>query len=68
MNLTDDSQVLLPDGDAGRAIRDAYLADERTTLAALAAQISRGDEAVQSVEAQARAWRIATIARLDPFA
>jgi hypothetical protein len=56
VNPTDDPQALLPDGDAGRAIRDAFLADERTMLAALAAQISRGDEDVHDVEVQARAW------------
>ncbi|HKU87369.1 MAG TPA: hypothetical protein VJV77_13630, partial [Casimicrobiaceae bacterium] len=51
-----DRQTLLPDGDAGSAIRDAFLADERATLTALAAQVSQGDDAVRGVEAQARAW------------
>jgi len=36
MNADDDSTVLIPATPEGAAIRDAYLADERSTLVALA--------------------------------
>jgi len=56
VNPIDDARALLPDAEAGSAIRDAFLADERTTLAALATQISLGDDAVRGIEAHARGW------------
>ena len=53
---THDTGALLPDAPEGEAIRDAFLADERTTLAALATQVSQDDDAVRAIGAQARAW------------
>jgi proline dehydrogenase len=49
----------LPEGPEGAAIRDAFLADERTTLVALAAQVTQvtqDDDAMRAVAARARAW------------
>jgi hypothetical protein len=40
----------------GAAIRDAFLADERATLVALASQITQTDADVRAIGAQARAW------------
>ena len=48
--------ALIPDTPEGAAIRDAFLADERTTLVALAAQVTHEDGANHAVIAQARAW------------
>ena len=47
---------LLPDTPEGAAIRDAFLADERALLAALAAQLTQTDAETRAVAAQARAW------------
>ena len=47
---------LLPDMPEGAAIRDAYLADERTTLVALAAQVTQPEADVRAIGARARAW------------
>jgi RHH-type transcriptional regulator, proline utilization regulon repressor / proline dehydrogenase / delta 1-pyrroline-5-carboxylate dehydrogenase len=49
-------RALIPDSRAGAAIRDAFLADERTTLIALAAQIGQDERAERIVAAKARAW------------
>jgi RHH-type proline utilization regulon transcriptional repressor/proline dehydrogenase/delta 1-pyrroline-5-carboxylate dehydrogenase len=48
--------ALYPDTPEGAAIRDAFLADERATLVALAAQVTQDDAAVHAIGAQARAW------------
>ena len=48
--------VLIPGGPEGAAIRDAFLADERATLAALAAQLSQAGDVTRAVGARARAW------------
>src|SRR6478752_7312882 len=47
---------LLPDTPEGAAIRDAFLADERATLVALASQITQIDADAAAIGAQARAW------------
>jgi len=47
---------LLPDMPEGAAIRDAFLADERATLVALASQIAQTDADVRAIGTQARAW------------
>ena len=47
---------LLPEMPEGAAIRDAFLADERSTLVALASQIAQTDADVRAIGAQARAW------------
>ena len=48
--------VFIPQAREGAAIRDAYLADERTMLVALATQASQDDAANHAVIAQARSW------------
>ena len=48
--------ALIPAGPEGAAIRDAFLADERSTLVALAAQVTQDDGAGHAIAAQARAW------------
>jgi len=53
---TRDPGALLPDAPEGEAIRDAFLADERTTLAALATPVAQDDDAVRAIGAQARVW------------
>ena len=53
---SDRTKAPIPDTPEGAAIRDAFLADERTMLVALAAQVSQDDDAVQAIRAQARAW------------
>ena len=46
-----------PDTPEGAAIRDAFLADERAMLVALAAQVDAGRDAeTRAIAAQARAW------------
>lgn len=50
------SVPFIPDTPEGVVIRDAYLADERTTMVALAAQAAQDDDAARAVSAQARAW------------
>ena len=49
-------EPLIPDSPEGEAIRDAFLADERLTLAALAPQVELDAEAARAIGAQARAW------------
>ena len=51
-----DDALMIPEGPEGAAIRDAYLADERTTLVALASQVTQDDAAARAIGAQARAW------------
>jgi RHH-type proline utilization regulon transcriptional repressor/proline dehydrogenase/delta 1-pyrroline-5-carboxylate dehydrogenase len=51
-----DADRLLPDAPEGEAIRDAFLADERTTLVALAAQLAQDDDTARAIGATARAW------------
>ena len=46
----------IPEGPEGDAIRDAFVADERTTLVALAAQVAQDDDVTHAIAAQARAW------------
>ena len=41
MKSTRPTTALIPDGPEGAAVRDAYLADERETLVALAAQVTQ---------------------------
>jgi RHH-type proline utilization regulon transcriptional repressor/proline dehydrogenase/delta 1-pyrroline-5-carboxylate dehydrogenase len=48
--------ALIPESAAGEAIRDAFLADERSTLIALASQIAQDDGAEHAVSRRARAW------------
>jgi len=48
--------ALIPESAAGEAIRDAFLADERSTLIALASQIAQDDGAEHAVSRKARAW------------
>ncbi|MEO9135267.1 MAG: bifunctional proline dehydrogenase/L-glutamate gamma-semialdehyde dehydrogenase PutA [Casimicrobiaceae bacterium] len=55
-DASDDDAGLIPAGPEGEAIRDAFLADERTTLMALAPQVTQADHAVRAIDAQARAW------------
>ena len=47
--------VFIPEGPEGEAIRDAHLADEHTTLVALAAQVTQSEEATHAIVARARA-------------
>src|SRR5512135_1876764 len=47
---------LIPSGFEGAAVRNAFLADERTTLVALAAQIAQDDGQTRAVSEQARQW------------
>src|SRR6476646_4503195 len=47
---------MIPAGPEGEAIRDAFLADERATLVALAAQVTQDEDATQAIAAQARVW------------
>jgi len=54
--MIDESPAFIPDAPEGAAVRDAYLADERTTLVALATQVIQDDETTRAVAAQARAW------------
>jgi RHH-type proline utilization regulon transcriptional repressor/proline dehydrogenase/delta 1-pyrroline-5-carboxylate dehydrogenase len=54
--MMDETTAYIPDGPEGAAIRDAFLADEHTTLVALATQAAQHDETVRAVLAQARAW------------
>jgi RHH-type transcriptional regulator, proline utilization regulon repressor / proline dehydrogenase / delta 1-pyrroline-5-carboxylate dehydrogenase len=46
----------IPHMPEGAAIRDAFLADERTTLVALAAQIGQDERTERSIAAKARSW------------
>ncbi|MDE2210402.1 MAG: proline dehydrogenase family protein, partial [Betaproteobacteria bacterium] len=48
--------ALIPAGPEGAAIRGAFLADERTTLVALAAQIAADDVQARTVGERARRW------------
>jgi RHH-type transcriptional regulator, proline utilization regulon repressor / proline dehydrogenase / delta 1-pyrroline-5-carboxylate dehydrogenase len=48
--------ALIPAGPEGEAVRDAFLGDERTTLVALAAQVTQDDAATRAIGARARAW------------
>jgi len=54
--MIDPPSILVPDAPEGAAVRDAYLADERSTLVALATQAAQDDDASRAVTAQARAW------------
>ncbi|MGE5170127.1 MAG: bifunctional proline dehydrogenase/L-glutamate gamma-semialdehyde dehydrogenase PutA [Rudaea sp.] len=57
MTPRDDREApFIPEGLEGAGIRDAYLAEERTTLVALAAQVTQGEDATRAIAAQARAW------------
>jgi RHH-type proline utilization regulon transcriptional repressor/proline dehydrogenase/delta 1-pyrroline-5-carboxylate dehydrogenase len=56
MNADDDSTVLIPATPEGAAIRDAYLADERSTLVALAAHAASDGDDAHAIADQARAW------------
>ena len=56
MNADDDSTVLIPATPEGAAIRDAYLADERSTLVALAAHAASDGDDAHAIANQARAW------------
>ena len=47
---------LIPAGPEGAAVRGAFLADERTTLVALAAQIALDDSQARAVADRARRW------------
>ncbi|HXR56381.1 MAG TPA: bifunctional proline dehydrogenase/L-glutamate gamma-semialdehyde dehydrogenase PutA [Casimicrobiaceae bacterium] len=47
---------LIPDGSEGQAIRDAFLADERSTLIALAPQIDDDEITRRAIAARARTW------------
>ena len=49
-------RTLIPAGPEGTAIRGAFLADERTTLVALAAQIAADDMQARTVGERARRW------------
>ena len=51
-----DATPFIPEGPEGQAIRDAYLADERTTLVALAAHAAQDDATRRAVVTQARTW------------
>ncbi len=53
---THDAGALLPDAPEGEAIRGAFLADERSTVAALAPQVAQDDDAVRAIGVEARAW------------
>ena len=55
-DVTDEPAPLIPGGPDGAAIRDAFLADERTMLVALAAQVTQDEEAVRAIAGEARAW------------
>ena len=55
-DVTDEPVPLIPGGPDGAAIRDAFLADERTMLVALAAQVTQDEEAVRAIAGDARAW------------
>jgi len=52
----DETIPMLPDTPEGAAIRNAFLADERALLAALAAQLTQTDAETRAIAAQARAW------------
>ena len=52
----DETIPMLPDTPQGAAIRNAFLADERALLAALAAQLTQTDAETRAIAAQARAW------------
>ena len=56
LNTHEDTTVLIPDTPEGAAIRDAFLADERSTLVALAAQAALDDDGAHAVATQARTW------------
>ncbi|HSU44710.1 MAG TPA: bifunctional proline dehydrogenase/L-glutamate gamma-semialdehyde dehydrogenase PutA [Casimicrobiaceae bacterium] len=47
---------MIPASPAGEAVRDAFLADEHSTLVALASQIAQDDGAERAVTRKARAW------------
>ena len=47
---------LIPQGPEGAAIRDAFLADERTTMMALAAQLDDDSATAHAITARARGW------------
>ena len=47
---------LIPDGPEGQAIRDAFLADERSTLIALAAHVDDDETTRRAIAARARTW------------
>ena len=49
-------RALIPPGIEGEAVRGAVLADERSTLVALAAQIAQDDAQTRAVGEQARRW------------
>ena len=49
-------RALIPAGPEGAAIRGAFLADERTPLVALAAQLALDDAQTRAVGEQARRW------------
>ena len=49
-------RALIPAGPEGAAIRSAFLADERTTLVALAAQIAVDDVQTRTIGERARRW------------
>jgi RHH-type proline utilization regulon transcriptional repressor/proline dehydrogenase/delta 1-pyrroline-5-carboxylate dehydrogenase len=57
-------RALIPAGVEGVAIRDAFIADERTTLVALAAQVAQNDRQTRAVCDLARQWVEAL--RTDP--
>ncbi|HJU22887.1 MAG TPA: hypothetical protein VJ891_10295, partial [Casimicrobiaceae bacterium] len=54
--MKDDEVPLIPEGVEGDAIRDAFLADERTTLIALASQLHDDAQTAHAIGARARAW------------
>jgi RHH-type proline utilization regulon transcriptional repressor/proline dehydrogenase/delta 1-pyrroline-5-carboxylate dehydrogenase len=56
LETTHETIPLLPDMREGAAIRDAFLADERALLVALAAQLPQSDAETKAIAAQARAW------------
>ena len=49
-------RALIPSEFEGATVRDAFLADERTTLVALAAQVAQDDGQTRAVGEQARRW------------
>ncbi|HSC23013.1 MAG TPA: bifunctional proline dehydrogenase/L-glutamate gamma-semialdehyde dehydrogenase PutA, partial [Casimicrobiaceae bacterium] len=56
--MSDGSQTtaMIPQGPEGAAIRDAFLADERATMIALAAHLDDDATAAHAIAARARAW------------
>src|SRR5690349_21684891 len=47
---------LIPEGPEGAAVRDAFLADERTTMMALAAHLDDDSATTHAITARARGW------------